>query len=45
MLKNLEMSSVSTISHKVRLLPQCFSTNDVIIKMDLNKSYFLDTFF
>ena len=26
------MSSVSTISHEDRLLPQCFSTNDVIIK-------------
>ena len=26
------MSSVSTISHRERLLPQCFSANDVIIK-------------
>ena len=28
---NLEMSSVSTISHEVRLLPQHLSVNDVII--------------
>ena len=26
------MSSVSKISHEERLLPQCFSANDVIIK-------------
>ena len=26
------MSSVSAISHNVRLLPQCFSTNDALIK-------------
>ena len=31
-LNNLEMSSLSTI----RLLPQCFSTNDVITKRVLN---------
>ena len=29
---NLEMSSVSTINHGERMLPQCFSANDVIIK-------------
>ena len=29
---NLEMSSVSMISHEERLLPQCFSANDIIIK-------------
>ena len=29
---NLEMSSVSTISHKERLLPQCYSMKDVIIQ-------------
>ena len=26
----LEMSSVSMINHEERLLPQCFSANDVI---------------
>ena len=30
---NLDMSSVSRISHEVRLLLQCFSADDVIIKM------------
>ena len=34
---NLEMSSVSTISHEERLLPQCFSAN-VIIKNVYNMS-------
>ena len=29
---NFEMSSVSTISHEERLLPQHFSVNDVILK-------------
>ena len=33
-MNNLEMSSVSTISHKVRLLPQCFFVNDVIIGIE-----------
>ena len=33
---NLEMSSVSKISHEERLLPQCFSINDVIIKRVYN---------
>ena len=32
-LNNLEMSSVSMISHEVRLLPQCFSANVIIKKV------------
>ena len=35
------MSSVSTISHEERLLPQCFPANYVVIKMFYTSPLFL----
>ena len=36
---NLEMSSVSTISHEEILLPQCFSLNDMIKRARVVSAY------